>query len=85
MQSLIIGYYPQKALNTPETTHRPYKAQEKQRPKNESLRPSQEKNKCTAPSRIVVYVHNGVLLSYQKQWPNEILKKMDASRDYHPE
>ena len=36
-------------------------------------------------TKIVVYLHNGVLLSYQKQWLNEILKKMVASREYHPE
>ena len=42
MQSLIIGCQPQKALNTPETTHRPYEAQEKQGPKSESLSPSEE-------------------------------------------
>ena len=31
MQSLIIGYQPQNALNTPETTHRLYKVQEKKK------------------------------------------------------
>ena len=30
-------------------------------------------------TKIVVYLHNGVLLSYQKQWLYEILKKIDAS------
>ena len=36
-------------------------------------------------TKIVVYVHNGVLLSYQKQWLYEVFKKIDASREYHPE
>ena len=34
MQSLIIGYQTQKALNTPETTHRLYEVQEKKKKKN---------------------------------------------------
>ena len=36
-------------------------------------------------TKIVIHLHNGVLLSHQKQWLKEILKKMDASREYHPE
>ena len=36
-------------------------------------------------TKIVVHLHNGVQLSYQKQWLNKILKKMVASREYHPE
>ena len=36
-------------------------------------------------TKIVVHLHNGVLLSNQKQRLNEILKKIDASREYHPE
>ena len=36
-------------------------------------------------TKIVVYLHHGVLLSYQKQWLNQIIKKMAASREYHPE
>ena len=35
MQSLIIGYQPQKALNTPETTQRLYEAQEKKKKRKE--------------------------------------------------
>ena len=35
--------------------------------------------------KIVVHLHNGVLLRHQKQWLNQILKKMVASREYHPE
>jgi len=33
----------------------------------------------------VVHLHNGVLLSYQKQWLHEILRQMDGTRIYHPE
>ena len=33
----------------------------------------------------VVHLHNGVLLSYYKQWIYEILGQMDVSGGYHPE
>jgi hypothetical protein len=33
----------------------------------------------------VVYLYSGVLLSYWKQWLNEILRQMDGTRKYHPE
>jgi hypothetical protein len=33
----------------------------------------------------VVHLHNGVLLSYEKQWIYEILRQMDVSGGYHPE
>ena len=32
----------------------------------------------------VVHLHNGVLLSYLKQWTYEILGQMDVSEGYHP-
>ena len=35
--------------------------------------------------KSVVYLHNGVLLSHQKQWLYEIPRKMDAYREYHTE
>jgi hypothetical protein len=31
-----------------------------------------------------VHLHNGVLLSYLKQWIHEILGQMDVSGAYHP-
>jgi len=33
----------------------------------------------------LVLLHNGVLLSKQKQWIYEIIRQMDASGGYHPE
>ena len=36
-------------------------------------------------TEIVLYLHNGVLLSYEKQWLYEIPRKMDGSREYYPE
>jgi len=36
-------------------------------------------------SKTVVYLHNGVLLSYQKQWLHEIHRQIDWTRKYHPE
>jgi len=33
----------------------------------------------------VVHLHNGVLLSYQKQLHHEIHSQMDGTRKYHPE
>jgi hypothetical protein len=33
----------------------------------------------------VVHLHNGVLVSYCKQWIHEILRQMDRTRKYHPE
>ncbi|MFP9036128.1 hypothetical protein ACLI2Q_18870, partial [Enterococcus faecalis] len=30
-------------------------------------------------------LHNGILLSYQKQWFLEIRRQMDGTREYHPE
>jgi len=35
--------------------------------------------------RNVVHLHNGVLLSYQKQWLHEIHRQMEWTRKYHPE
>jgi hypothetical protein len=32
----------------------------------------------------MVHLHNGVLLSYLKQWIYEILGQMDISGGYHP-
>ena len=32
----------------------------------------------------VVHLHNGVLLSYEKQWIYEILGQIDGSGGYHP-
>jgi hypothetical protein len=32
----------------------------------------------------VVYLHNGVLLSYQKKWIYEMLGQMNESGGYHP-
>jgi len=31
----------------------------------------------------VVHLHNGILLSYQKQWLQEIHRQMDGTRKYH--
>jgi hypothetical protein len=31
------------------------------------------------------HLHNGVLLSYSKQWVHEILRQMDGTRNYHTE
>jgi len=36
-------------------------------------------------SKNGVHLHNGVLLSYQKQWLHEIHKQMEWTRKYHPE
>ena len=36
-------------------------------------------------TKIVVYLNNGVLLSYHKELLYKIPNKMDASREYHPE
>ena len=36
-------------------------------------------------TKIVVYLHNGVLLIFQKQWLYKILQKIDAYWEYHPE
>ena len=33
----------------------------------------------------VVHLHNGILLSYQKQWLYEIHRQMDGTGKYHPE
>jgi hypothetical protein len=33
----------------------------------------------------VVHLHNGILLSNEKQWIHEILRQMDVSGWYHPE
>jgi len=33
----------------------------------------------------VVHLHNGILLSYQKQWLYEIHRQMDGTENYHPE
>jgi len=33
----------------------------------------------------VVHLHNGILLSYQKQWLHEILRHIDGTRKYHLE
>jgi hypothetical protein len=33
----------------------------------------------------VVHLHNGILLSYYKQWLHEIHRPMNGSRKYHPE
>jgi len=32
----------------------------------------------------VVHLHNGILLSYQKQWLYEIHRQMDGTGKYHP-
>ena len=31
----------------------------------------------------VVHIHNGMLLSYKKEWNNAICNNMDGPRDYH--
>ena len=36
-------------------------------------------------TKLLVYLYNIELLSYYKQWLYEIPKKMDASREHHPE
>ena len=33
--------------------------------------------------REVVYIYNGTLLSYKKEWNNAICSSMDGPRDYH--
>jgi len=33
----------------------------------------------------MLYLHSGVLFSYQKQWLHEIHWQMDGTRKYHPE
>jgi len=33
----------------------------------------------------VVHLHNGIFLSYQKQWLYEIHRQMDGTGIYHPE
>ena len=33
--------------------------------------------------QMVVYFHNGILLSHKKEWNNAICSNMDATRDYH--
>ena len=33
----------------------------------------------------VIYLHNGVLLSHEKQWLHEVHRQMDGTRQYHPE
>jgi hypothetical protein len=33
----------------------------------------------------VIYLHNGVLLSHEKQWLHEVHRQMDGTRKYHPE
>jgi hypothetical protein len=36
-------------------------------------------------TEIEVYLHNGVLLGYQKQWIHEILRQSDGTGKYHSE
>ena len=48
MQSLIIGYKPQKALSIPETTHTPHEVQEKNKDKKEKKRKNIMLNLYTA-------------------------------------
>ena len=32
---------------------------------------------------VLIYIHNGILLSHQKEWNNAICSNMDEPRDYH--
>ena len=32
---------------------------------------------------VVVYIHNGILLSHKNDWNNAICNNMDGPRDYH--
>ena len=32
---------------------------------------------------VLIYIHNGILLSHKKEWNNAICSNMGGPRDYH--